>query len=61
MSNLWPDLGKYAGTVLGGYGATFAILGALIAVSLWRGARARRRLAALEAARSTQLGARQDG
>lgn len=43
------DLGKYAGTVLSAYGITIALLAALIAVTLWRGAKIRRALAAQEA------------
>ena len=39
---MMPDLGRYAGTVLGAYGATIALLAALVAVSLWRSARVRR-------------------
>jgi heme exporter protein D len=44
-----PDLGRYAGTVLAAYGATLAMLALLVAVSWWQSARARRRLAQLEA------------
>jgi heme exporter protein D len=50
-----PDLGKYAVTVLGAYGAALALLVALVVVTLWQGARMKRALDAVEAR------ARQDG
>lgn len=37
-----PDLGRYAGEVLLAYGASGAILGALIAVTLWQARAAKR-------------------
>lgn len=43
------DLGKYAGTVLSAYGATIAVLLALVVATLWRGAKIRRALEAQEA------------
>lgn len=43
------DLGKYAGAVLGAYGASVALLVGLVAVSLWQGARMKRALAEVEA------------
>lgn len=43
-----PDLGKYAGTVLGAYGATFVLIGALVAMSFLRNSRIRRALARVE-------------
>jgi len=46
-----PDLGKYAGTVLGAYGITLVLLAAIIAASWRRSARARRDLKRLEASR----------
>ena len=42
------DLGKYAGTVLGGYGVSLALLALLIAASVIKARRTRARLAALE-------------
>lgn len=45
---MMPDLGKYAFTVLAAYGASLALIGLLIAVTLWQGARAKRALDALE-------------
>ena len=44
-----PDLGKYAGAVLGAYGAATVLLMALVALTLWQGARMKRALAAVEA------------
>jgi heme exporter protein D len=46
---MMPELGRYALTVLAAYGVTIALLAGLVAVSLWRAARIRRRLAILEA------------
>lgn len=46
---MMPDLDRYAGTVLGAYGVTLAILALLVAWSVWRAARARRALAEAEA------------
>lgn len=42
---MMPELGKYTFTVLASYGASIALLAALVAVTLWRGARVK---AALE-------------
>jgi heme exporter protein D len=44
-----PELGKYAVPVLGSYAATLVLLLAVVALTLWRGARVRRALAAVEA------------
>ena len=41
---MMPDLGKYAGTVLGAYGAALVLLVALVALTLWQGARVKREL-----------------
>ncbi len=46
---MMPDLGKYAVPVLGSYAATLLLLGAVIALTLWRAARIRRALAEAEA------------
>jgi heme exporter protein D len=46
---MMPALGAYAGTVLAAYGVTLALLGGLVALSLWRSARVRRALEAVEA------------
>ena len=42
------DLGKYASTVLSAYGAAIVLLVALVALTLWQGARMKRRLAEIE-------------
>jgi len=47
-----PDLGPYAGTVLGAYGVTLLLLGGLVLVSVLRAGRVRRALARLEAGRA---------
>ena len=39
-----PDLGQYAGAVLGAYAATIALIGGLILVSVLKARRARRLL-----------------
>ena len=46
---MMPDLGKYADTVLGAYGAGLLLLVLLVAVTLWQGRRMKRRLEQLEA------------
>ena len=43
-----PELGKYAGAVLGSYAATVVLLVVLVALTVWRGAQVRRALAAVE-------------
>lgn len=48
---MMPDLDRYAGTVLGAYGVTLALLALLVAWSWWRAVRARRALAEAEALR----------
>lgn len=45
-----PDLGKYAGTVLGAYGITFLLLAGLVLRSALRSAKVRRALARIERA-----------
>lgn len=42
------DLGKYAFPVLASYSVTFVLLGVLVGVTLWRGAKLRRALAEAE-------------
>jgi heme exporter protein D len=42
------DLGKYAFPVLASYGVTIVLLGVLVAITLWRGAKMRRALARAE-------------
>ena len=45
---MMPDLDRYAGTVLGAYGVTLALLALLVGLSWWRAVRVRRRLAVVE-------------
>lgn len=51
---MMPDLGKYAGAVMASYGVSILLIAALVAVSLWQGARVRR---ALQDAEARQKGA----
>jgi heme exporter protein D len=44
-----PELDRYAGTVLGAYAATVALVALIVAVSWWRSAWVRRRLGEVEA------------
>ncbi|MCU0908201.1 MAG: heme exporter protein CcmD [Rhodobacteraceae bacterium] len=46
-----PDLGRYAVWVLSAYGLSLLLIGALVALVIWRAARVRRQLAAAEARR----------
>ena len=48
---MMPDLDRYAGTVLGAYGVTLALLALLVAWSWWRAVRVRRALAEAETLR----------
>ena len=45
---MMPDLGKYAGAVLSSYVVSLGLLAALVALTLWRGARVKRALKAVE-------------
>ncbi len=45
---MMPDLGKYAGAVMWSYAATIAVIVALVAYSLWHGARVKRALREVE-------------
>ena len=45
---MMPDLDRYAGTVLGAYGVTLALLALLVGLSWWRAVHVRRRLAEAE-------------
>ena len=49
---MMPDLGKYAGTVLGAYAVALILLALLVALTLWQGARTKRALEAVEARKS---------
>ncbi len=46
---MMPDLGKYAGAVLWSYVASIALIGALVALSIWQGRRVKRALDEVEA------------
>ncbi len=46
---MMPDLGKYAVAVLGSYAVAILLIGGLVVLSLWQGARARAALRAAEA------------
>lgn len=46
---MMPELGKYAGAVLGSYAATIGLIVLLVAVSLWRSAKTKAALAEVEA------------
>ncbi len=46
---MMPELGKYAGAVIGSYVATLALIVALIALSVWQGRRVRLALQQAEA------------
>lgn len=45
---MMPDLGKYAGPVLGSYAASIALILALVALSLWKSAKVKRALREVE-------------
>ena len=45
---MMPDLGKYADAVLSAYAVSLVLLAVLVAMTLWRGRRARRALEAVE-------------
>lgn len=49
-----PELGKYAGAVLGAWGATLALIGFLIALSWVQSRKAKRRLDEIEARRKAR-------
>lgn len=44
-----PELGKYAGVVLGSYAVTIALIAGLVLLTLWQASRVKARLAELEA------------
>lgn len=46
---MMPELGKYAGAVLGSYAATAVLIAILLGLSLWQAARVKRSLAEVEA------------
>lgn len=45
---MMPDLGKYSDTVLSAYAASIVLLVLLVVLTLWRGAKVRREMEALE-------------
>lgn len=49
-----PDLGKYAGVVLGSYGVTIVLLVTLVGWTLWKGARVKAALREIEARQGKQ-------
>lgn len=46
---MMPDLGRYAVAVLSSYGASLALLLAIVALTLWRGRRVKQQLDEVEA------------
>lgn len=46
---MMPELGKYAFAVLAAYGASIALIAALVALSFWQRARVKKALAEVEA------------
>ncbi len=44
-----PELGKYAGAVLGAYGVSILLIAGLVALSLWQSRRTKRALEQVEA------------
>ncbi|MFN3847586.1 MAG: heme exporter protein CcmD [Paracoccaceae bacterium] len=46
---MMPELGKYAAVVLSSYGASLALLVAVVALSVWQGRRVKRQLDEVEA------------
>jgi heme exporter protein D len=50
---MMPDLGKYAAAVIGSYVATFVLLGALVALTLWQARKAKRALEEVERRQGT--------
>ncbi|MEL6618862.1 MAG: heme exporter protein CcmD [Pseudomonadota bacterium] len=48
-----PDLGKYADAVLSAYAVSIVLLVGIVALSLWRGARVRAEMDAVEARRDS--------
>ena len=45
---MMPDLGKYAVAVLSSYGASIALVVAVVALTLWQGRRVKRQLDEVE-------------
>lgn len=53
---MMPDLGKYAGAVLGSYAASVLLILGLVGLSLWQGARVKRALSEAEARQGGENG-----
>jgi len=53
---MMPELGKYAGAVLSSYAASIVLLLALVALTLWKGARVKRTLDEVEARQEKRNG-----
>ena len=45
---MMPELGKYAGAVLGAYGAGLGLLLGIVVLSIWQGARMKKALDEVE-------------
>ena len=54
-------LGKYAGAVIGSYAAAIALIVALVALSIWKGARVKRALSEVEARAETAKAEKKNG
>ena len=50
---MMPELGNYAGAVIGSYAASTALIAALIVVTIWQARRARAALREAEARQGT--------
>ena len=46
---MMPELGKYAGSVIGSYAASLALIAALVVLTVWQGRRTRAALREVEA------------
>ena len=55
------ELGKYAGAVIGSYAASVALIVALVALSIWKGARVKRALSEVEARAETTKAEKKNG
>jgi heme exporter protein D len=53
---MMPELGKYAGAVIGSYAASIVLIVALVVWSLWRGAVVKRALREVEARQEKRNG-----
>lgn len=53
---MMPELGKYAGAVLSSYGASLALVAAVVVLSIWQGRRVKRQLDEVEARQGKENG-----